>query len=65
MTTTVAIYQYTCTVCAIIRTAMVSFYHKTLEVCESAGRAKAASELARLGYMKEAKELMLGRSDAE
>ena len=57
--TTIAIYQYTCTVCAFIRTAMVSIFNKTIAICESAGRARAASELARMGKMEEAKALML------
>lgn len=39
--------------------ALKSFGRGTLNVFESVGRARAAAELLRLGYTKEAKALML------
>jgi hypothetical protein len=40
-------------------TALKAFGRGTLNVFESLGRARAAAELHRLGYTKEAKALML------
>ena len=40
-------------------TALKAFGRGTLNVFESMGRARAAAELHRLGYTKEAKALML------
>lgn len=39
--------------------ALVAFFIGMIAIGESAGRARAASELARMGYYDQAKELML------
>lgn len=39
--------------------AVAKGFRKLISMFEAAGRAKAAAELARMGYMDEAKELML------
>lgn len=46
-----------CAVCDIIARA----FNKIIETFESIGRARAAAELARQGYYKEAKALMLDK----
>ena len=57
-------YNITCKICTVIRNAFIAFFVTMIALGESAGRARAASELARQGYMKEAKALML-RKDNE
>ena len=52
-------YTITCKVCDIIRKALVTAFVAVIAFGESAGRARAASELARQGYYKEAQALML------
>ena len=52
-------WNVTCKTCVIIRTALLTFVMGVWAFGESAGRAKAASELARYGYHKEARKLML------
>ena len=49
----------TCKVCTVIRNAMISLWDGIVAMGESAGRARAARELTRMGYYAEAKELML------
>ncbi len=56
-------YEYTCEVCTVVRAMFIATMISIIAFTESAGRAKAASELARMGYHKEAKELMVGRDD--
>jgi len=56
-------YKFTCTFCATVRTAIVSAFIAIVAFGEQAGRARAASELARQGYMNEAKYLMTGNRD--
>jgi hypothetical protein len=46
-----------CAICDIIAKA----FRSMIETFESIGRARAAAELARQGYVKEAKELMLSK----
>jgi hypothetical protein len=52
-------YKITCTFCATVRVAFVAFLIGTIAMFENAGRARAASELARMGRMDEAKALMM------
>jgi hypothetical protein len=40
---------------------MKAFFHKIIDLLESLGRARAASELARSGHYKEAQALMLDK----
>ena len=58
MTTTV-LYNTTCRVCDRIKVGLVAAAMAVWAFGESAGRAKAAAELHRQGYTKEAKALML------
>jgi hypothetical protein len=52
-------YNITCKICTVIRNAFVTAFVAIIAFGESAGRARAASELARQGYYKEAEALML------
>lgn len=52
-------YKFSCQFCAAVRVALVTFLIGTIAMFENAGRARAASELARMGKMEEAKSLML------
>ena len=52
-------YNITCKICTVIRNALVTAFVAIIAFGESAGRARAASELARQGYYKEAEALML------
>lgn len=50
----------TATYCAFCDT-VARFFTKTIEICESVGRARAANQLAQMGMYKEAKALMLNK----
>jgi len=52
-------YNITCKVCDVIRKALMTAFVAVIAFGESAGRARAAAELARMGYMDEAKALIL------
>ena len=52
-------YKFSCQFCMAVRVALVTFLIGTIAMFENAGRARAASELARMGKMEEAKSLML------
>jgi len=52
-------YNITCKICTVIRNALVTAFVAIIAFGENAGRARAASELARQGYYKEAQALML------
>lgn len=52
-------YKFSCQFCVAVRVALVTFLIGTIAMFENAGRARAASELARMGKMEEAKSLML------
>jgi len=52
-------YNVTCKVCVVLRNALIAFFVGMIALGESAGRARAAAELSRQGYYKEAKALML------
>jgi len=54
-------YTITCKICDVIRKALVTAFVAVIAFGESAGRARAASELSRQGYHEEAKNLMLGK----
>ncbi len=56
-------WSYTCKVCKMIRTALSVAFVAIIAFGESAGRARAASELSRQGYHDEAKALMLSPKD--
>lgn len=57
--TTQTIYQTTCNVCEYVTTKISNGFNFLIEHFEVAGRAKAAGELARMGYLEESKSLML------
>lgn len=54
-------YEFTCEICTKMRSLLVAVLVTIISISESAGRARAASELSRMGYHKEAKALMLGK----
>jgi hypothetical protein len=56
-------WSYTCKVCKMIRTALSVAFVAIIAFGESAGRARAASELSRQGYHDEAKALMTSPKD--
>ena len=57
-------YNVTCKVCVVLRNALIAFFVGMIALGESAGRARAARELANMGRLEEAKALML-RKDKE
>lgn len=56
-------YNITCKVCDVIRKVLMTAFVAVIAFGESAGRARAASELSRQGLHEEAKALMLGPKD--
>lgn len=54
-------YEFTCEICTKVRNVFVALLVATVAFTEAAGRARAASELSRMGYHNEAKALMLGK----
>lgn len=52
-------WTYTCKICRVINKALAVMFVGIIAFGESAGRARAASELSRMGYHDEAKALML------
>ena len=60
-TMTSTTWTYTCKICKMIRTALSIAFVGLIAFGESAGRARAAAELSRMGYHAEAKSLMLGK----
>ena len=58
--TTATISTYYCTFCDAVKTIAITAFVGMIAFGESAGRARAASELTRMGMHKEAKALMLG-----
>lgn len=57
------IIRSTCRICEIIKMTLTTAVMAIWAFGESAGRARAASELYRQGYIKEAKALMLREND--
>ena len=58
-TMTSTTWTYTCKICKMIRTALSVAFVGMIAFGESAGRARAASELSRQGFHAEARALML------
>ena len=52
-------WTYTCKICKVINKALGIAFVALIAFGESAGRARAASELSRQGFHKEARALML------
>ena len=52
-------WTYTCKLCSAISKALTVAFMAIVAFGESAGRARAANELYRQGYIEEAKRLML------
>ena len=47
-----------CAVCEAVSQMTRNFFARVIETCETVGRARAAAELHRQGFHKEAKALM-------
>ena len=62
-TMTSTTWTYTCKICKVLRTALSVAFVGLIALGESAGRARAASELSRQGYHDEAKALMTSPKD--
>jgi len=58
--TTATISTYYCNFCQAVKTMVITAFCTLIAVGESAGRARAAAELSRMGMHTEAKALMLG-----
>ena len=58
--TTATISTYYCNFCEAVKTIVITAFCTMIAVGESAGRARAASELTRMGMHKEARALILG-----
>ena len=56
-------WTYTCKICKVLRTALSVAFVGLIALGESAGRARAASELSRQGYHDEARALMTSPKD--
>ncbi len=56
-------WDFTCKICGVIRNIFAIGFVAIIAFGESAGRARAASELSRMGYHDEAKALMLSPKD--
>tara|TARA_B110000444_G_C18679683_1_gene519109 strand:+ start:92 stop:298 length:207 start_codon:yes stop_codon:yes gene_type:complete len=54
---------YTCKICKVLRTALSVAFVGLIALGETAGRARAASELSRQGYHDEARALMTSPKD--
>ena len=57
------VYNITCKVCEVIRTALVTAFVAIVAFGENAGRARAAHQLASIGLHEEAKALMLQKTE--
>tara|TARA_B110000285_G_scaffold42384_2_gene46989 strand:+ start:37096 stop:37320 length:225 start_codon:yes stop_codon:yes gene_type:complete len=54
-------YELTCEICKNVNKLFTIALIAMVSLCETAGRARAANELTRMGYYEEAKALMLGK----
>jgi len=63
--TTTTLNTYYCAFCAAVAKFANKFFTKTMSAFEAMGRARAAAQLAQMGYHKEAKAIMLGKSVEE
>lgn len=61
--TTLTIYQTTCNVCEYIADKISNACNNMIKSFEVVGTARAASQLASMGYYKEAEALMLQLKD--
>ena len=57
--TSATLNTYYCSICDAVKTIAITAFISFIAFGESAGRARAASELARMGMHDEAKALML------
>ena len=57
--TTATISTYYCSICEAVKTIAITAFMSFIAFGESAGRARAAAELSRMGMHNEAKALML------
>lgn len=62
MTTTTLI-DYTCNICETVAKAMKTFAYRFGKTLETIGTARAAAELTRMGYHKQAEQLMRNQMD--
>jgi hypothetical protein len=62
-TITDATWDFTCKACNVVRNALSVVLVGCIAITESAGRARAASELTRMGMHEEAKHLMTSPLD--
>lgn len=53
-----ATYKETCAICDKISQFSSELFAKTINLCETVGMARAASQLAQMGYHELAKEIM-------
>jgi hypothetical protein len=60
--TTSTLNTYYCAFCAAVSKSAKATFTKFMAATETIGTARAATELARLGYHKEARALMLGKN---
>jgi len=58
-------YNVTCKLCVVLRNALIAFFVGMIALGESAGRARAARELANMGRLEEAKALILRRDEKD
>lgn len=56
-------WTYTCKFCDVIRNVLFTAFMAVIAFGESAGRARAASELARQGMYEQAKSLMINKEN--
>lgn len=56
-------YHYTCKFCDVVRKAILIAFTAIIGFAESAGRARAARELAERGMYEEARQIMMYRSE--
>jgi len=56
-------WTYTCKFCDVIRHVLFTAFMAVIAFGESAGRARAASELARMGKIEEARSLMIRKEN--
>jgi len=52
-------WTFTCKACTVIRNTLIAIWCGMIAMGETAGRARAARELTRMGLHEEAKALML------
>ena len=57
--TTTTLNTYYCAFCAAVAKFANKFFTKTISAFESMGRARAAAQLAQMGYHEQAREIML------